>query len=121
MKQGNGQKGRTQQYILTGAALGIYFGWFFRPLQEPSIATVLLLSFAAAFVTTVLRFVRKDREQIIRRALTTWFSFAVVMAVLAARHFAYEYGGRMAVVAMTTIFGALAGYRMAIKGSESLL
>lgn len=104
-----------RQYVLTGAALGLYFGWFFRPLRDPSIVTILLLSTVITIVMTCIRMWRREWEQLAKRAASTWVNYALILAVLEARHFAFDLGGRPAVIVMTILFGALAGYRMATK------
>lgn len=109
------RKSNMRQYILTGAGLGLYFGYFFRPSTEPSIVSVVGLSLLITIVMTCIRLWKREREQLLRFALMTWLNYAAILAVLAGRHYALAIGGKSAVIAMTTIFGALAGYRMALK------
>ena len=101
-----------RQYALTGAALGLYFGWFFRPVREPSLWIVIGLSVLVTIVITILRLVRKDRPSLSKLAQNAgliFVKYAVALSVLEGRHFAFDWGGKVAVIIMTTIMGALAG------------
>lgn len=101
-----------QRYALTGAALGLYFGLFFRPVRQPSWLIVVGLSLLAALVTVGVRLWKEKRPSFpaILKALTlTWARFAVLLAVLEGRHLAYDLGGRIGATIMTTLLGGLGG------------
>ena len=104
-----------RQAVLTGAGLGLYFGWFFRPAREPNVAVVIGLSLLAALVTVVVRAVRGRRDGIVRVFGRTWLRFAAVLTVLEARHFAFDFGGRPAVIVMMLVVGALFGLWFALS------
>lgn len=106
---------KLRQYILTGAGIGLYFGWFFRPMRDPSLYTVVGLSLVITVVMTLLRLYRGERKRLIQSAGATFVQFALVIAMLEARHFAFDFGGRFAVIIFTTIMGAVSGYWMAYK------
>ncbi len=48
-----------QRYVLVGAALGLYFGIFFRPAREPSFIAAVVLSLMATAVTLLIRGLKK--------------------------------------------------------------
>lgn len=107
---------KMRRYILTGAAIGLYFGWFFRPgTREPSLVTVLFLTTIITIVVTLLRLWQKDRENLLQRTARTFINYALILAILEARHLVLDWGGRWAVIAMTTIMGMLSGWWLAQK------
>lgn len=114
------QKQKTKQdraellrrYALVGAGLGIYFGFFFRPVREPSLVVVVGLSLLIAAVMTGIKLARGERLsplQLLKDAGITFAKYALVLTILEGRHLAYDFGGRWAVTAMTTVMGALTG------------
>lgn len=105
-------KQRRQRAVLTGAAVGLYFGLFFRPVREPSLITVIWLSALVTFALLIWRVVRGERSvhKLLRLTWTTFLRFSLGLAVLEARHFAFDWGGRLAVVFLTTGLGALFGW-----------
>ncbi len=101
-----------QRYIWIGAALGLYFGLFFRPVREPSLAFVVWLSLAAAFVTVIIRVIRAKSfvwQTFIRDMVLAWAQFAFFLAMLEGRHLAYAWGGRVATAALGVVMGAISG------------
>lgn len=113
MQNKKAQSINIRQYLLTGAGLGLYFGWFFRPVREPSLWVVFGLSIVVTIVMTLLRLWRGEREQLLKRAAITMIKYIFVLSILEGRHLAFDAGGRVAVVAMTVIMGAFGGYWMA--------
>lgn len=102
-----------KRYVLVGAGLGIYFGYFFRPAREPSLLIVVGLSLLIAVVSVVLKLLRKERpsfSQILTEAGLTFARYGLLLTILEGRHLAYDFGGRWAVTAMTTMMGALVGF-----------
>lgn len=109
---------RFQRYSLIGAALGLYFGFFFRPAREPDPLFVIGLAALAALVMTFLRMRReKAPTALARYGLRTFALYALALLILEGRHWAFEAGGRTAVVLMTTLLGAVTGASMARWGS----
>jgi len=110
-----------RRYVLTGAAIGLYFGYFFRPLREPSLALVIGLSLLAAVATVGLQAVRKRPPVsiLLKDALATWVKYALLLAALEGRHWAYVMGGKAAVVVLTTLAGALMGAWLAYEKRET--
>ncbi len=97
----------TQRYVLTGAAIGLYFGYFFRPVREPSLLIIFGLSLVIVAVTLLLK--RPPLADVPKVALSTYVKYTLLLAVFEGRHLAYDFGGRWATVVMTGALGALAG------------
>ncbi len=96
-----------QRYVLTGAAIGFYFGYFFRPVREPNLLTIVGLSAVIVVVTLLLK--RPPLADVPKLALYTFIKYGLLLAVLEGRHIIYDLGGRWATVALTGLMGALAG------------
>ena len=102
------------RHIWIGAAIGLYFGWFFRPVREPSLVVVVFLALVITAVLAAWQLFRRQRleltaGQILRRIPFTYLQYAIILSVLEARHFAFDWGGRFAVIGFTTVLGALFG------------
>lgn len=110
-----------QRYLLTGAALGLYFGLFFRPLRDPSPLLAVELGFVAALVTTLLPLFRGKRPSLLTFLKTLgnhFLKYALLLLLLDARHPVYDWGGRTAVSVMTTLAGGLSGLWLAWEQTE---
>ena len=109
----NSAAARRQRYILTGAALGLYFGLFFRPAREgPSLLVIIGLSLLSALLMTLLRLRHPEERapgKLLRYGLKTWVTFALFLAMLEGRHLAHDLGGRVATTLFTTVSGAGVG------------
>lgn len=109
---------RQQQYLLTGAGLGLYFGLFFRPVREPSLLVIFGLSALIAFGIVVVRLFQKERlsaGEIVRLLLSTYLKSVILLAVFEGRHLAYDWGGRVATTFFTTLSGGLYGLWLALE------
>lgn len=111
------------RHLWVGGAIGLYFGWFFRPAREPSWVIVIFLGLLITVVLAAWQIFRRKKEnrtvgQILRRLPMTFVQYAIVLTFLEARHFAYDFGGRFAVIIMTTILGALSGLWMAYQSGN---
>lgn len=95
---------------MAGAALGLYFGLFFRPVREgPSLLLIAGLSLLSALFMTALRLRHPEKRaprRLLRYGLTTWVTFALFLAMLEGRHLVHDLGGRAATTLFTTISGA---------------
>jgi hypothetical protein len=112
---------KLRQYILTGAALGLYFGLFFRPARSPNLVTVLWLSLLSALVLTLLRLRRPEARSLpalLRYGARAWLGFALALAVLEGRHPVYDVAGRVGVTIFTAAAGAVAGWWYARRAGE---
>jgi len=103
---------KLQRYLLTGAGLGAYLGIVFRPLREPNIQTVLLLSILMVVVTFISQLIRRKGrpiQQILQKMPIKFAQYFLFVGALETRHQFYEWGGRWAVVPFMIIVGALLG------------
>jgi len=115
------------RYVLTGGALGLYFGIFFRPVRTPSVALVFGLALTVAVALALLR-AFKERPSfsvLLKGAVLNFVKTAVLLALLELRHPLYDLGGKTAVSLVMALAGAAAGFWYAReqarrpKGSES--
>ena len=108
-------KGEPKQlltrYALTGGAIGLYFGLFFRPVREPNFGYVLMLALLVAVVMSGLHWWQKRPPLVTMPAYfaTSFVKAALALAMLEGRHLAHDWGGKTAVTIFTVIMGAAAG------------
>lgn len=110
--------GRKQRFVLIGAALGLYYGIFYRPTDTaPDYGIALLLSIVAALVTVAIRFRGKKQPfgTIAMSFFWTFLFYAAFLLVLAARKWAEQLGGRAAVAVLTTVTGICLAYALAVR------
>ena len=106
------------QYVLIGAAIGLYYGLFFRPTgTEPDFLMAILLSLAASIVTVVIRSWKKGRpfSEILIDFLKILSMFSAFMVGLEIRKVIYNEWGRTVVIVFTTTLGVLIGFVAAIR------
>ncbi len=110
MKKGD-PKQLLLRYALTGGAIGLYFGLFFRPLREANYVYALMLALVASVVMTVLHVWQKQASlsTVPRQFGITFVKVALALTVLEGRHLAYDWGGKTAVTVFTVIMGAATG------------
>jgi hypothetical protein len=110
--------GRKQRFLLVGAALGLYYGIFYRPSDlTPDYGIAIVLSLLAALVTVVIRFWGKKQpfSVILKSFFWTFLFYAAFLLVLAARKLAEQLGGRTAVTVLTTLTGISLAYLLAAR------
>ncbi len=98
--------------VWVGAALGLYFGLFFRPMREPNLGLAVGLALLAAVITTLIRVWQTRRFEpgaVVKETAVSWAQYALFLGMLEGRHLAYVWGGKTAVILMTTVLGALSG------------
>ena len=107
------------RYALTGGALGIYFGFFFRPVREPSAALVLGLAVLVALVMAGLRAVkeRPSLASLLKGAALNFVKTAVLLTLLELRHPLHDMGGKTAVVVVMCLAGTAVGLWYAYEQS----
>ena len=110
------------RYALTGGALGLYFGWFFRPGEDQAfrLSTILFLAILIAIVYTGF-FAWRQRPSFSAlpfRFITTFVKAAIILAVLELRNPIYDAGGKTAVIIFTVIMGVLSGLWFAYEQSR---
>jgi len=105
------------RYSLTGAAIGLYFGLFFRPAREPNLLFVLALAILISVVMTVIKAFRERPSllKLLKVALFTFLKATLFLVLLELRHPIYDYGGKVAVTIFMTLMGALAGFGYAYE------
>lgn len=110
--------GTIQRYVLIGAAIGLYYGLFYRPSgTDPDYGIALILSVVAAAVTVAVRFWKKKPTftTLIKGYLETFLFYLVLLLTLAVRQLAEQIGGRLGLTLVTTLVGIGMGYFMAIR------
>lgn len=118
-KRGN-KKYSLSRYVWTGGAIGLYFGFFFRPQREANWGYALVL---ALLVATVLTGLHGWRERPSLKILPAFFALsfvkaALVLSLLEGRHLAFDWGGRTVVVIFTALMGAMTGLWFAYEQSR---
>ena len=106
------------QYILIGAAFGLYYGLFYREsTREPDYLIAALLSVVAAAVTVVVRSWKKGRtfQEILLDYGKVLFFFLVFMLGLELRKWVAGIGGKTAMVIFTTTIGTVLGFFAALR------
>jgi hypothetical protein len=110
--------GAMQRSILIGAAIGLYYGIFYKPSDvDPDYGIAIVLSIFAALITVVVRFWKKKQpfSVIIKNYFEMFLLYSVFLLTLAARHLAEQLGGRFVVMLFTTLTGICMGYFMATR------
>jgi hypothetical protein len=105
------------QYVIIGAALGLYYGLFYRGAQSsPDYAMAIILSVFAALVTVIVRSWKKKRPftQILMDFLKMFAIFVVFLVGLELRKVIFERWGKTIVAIFTTGMGILIGLALAI-------
>ena len=113
--------GTIQRYVLIGAALGLYYGLFYRPSNTaPDYGIAIILSVVAAAVTVAVRFWKKKPTflTLLKSYLEMFLFYSVLLLTLAVRQFAGQIGGKFAVTLVTTLVGMGMGYFMAIRKKD---
>ena len=105
------------RYALTGGALGLYFGLFFRSARQPSLLFALGLAVLITLVTLVIQIFRQrpSISYLLKSAALTFLKAGLFLILLELRHPVYGYGGKTAVTIFMTIMGALAGFGYAYE------
>lgn len=116
-------EGKTQyriymQYVLIGAAIGLYYGLFYRPTgTEPDFFMAILLSLVASLVTVVIRSWKKGRNfsELLIDFLKILSMFSAFMVGLEMRKVIYNQWGKTVVTLFTTTLGVLVGFIAALR------
>jgi len=106
------------QYVLIGAAIGLYYGLFYRPTQTaPDFFMAILLSVAASVVTVIIRSWKKGRpfSELLIDFLKILSMFSAFMVGLEMRKVIYNQWGKTVVIIFTTTLGVLIGFIAAIR------
>ena len=114
--------GTIQRYVLIGAALGLYYGLFYKPSgTPPDYGIAVILSILAAAVTVTVRFWKKRPPfaTLMKNFLETFLFYLVLLLTLAVRQVAEQVGGKLGVTLVTTLVGMGMGYFMAVRKKQS--
>ena len=106
------------QFVLVGAALGAYYGIFYRtPERAVDFSPVLLLSLVSAIVVTVIQIWKKGypAKEKLMIFLKSFGMFFLFLAMLEARPLFEQWGGKGLVIAFTTLVGATIGFVIGLK------
>jgi len=120
MKKKDEPKQLLTRYALTGGAIGLYFGLFFRPLREANYGYALVLALVAAVVMTLVSVWQKRPSfaTIPKQFLIALVKTSLALTLLEGRHLAFDWGGKTAVIVFTVIMGAVAGLWFAYDQSR---
>lgn len=106
------------QYVLVGAAIGLYYGIFSRSTQAaPDFSVAVLLAVLAGALTTVVRNWKKKRTfgEIALDFIKITAMFLVFLLALQLRSVLEAYGGRVLVIIFMTSIGILFGLVMGVR------
>jgi hypothetical protein len=112
-KKGTPQSGYRiyAQYVLVGAAIGLYYGLFNRNTMEPDYGMAVILSVLAGLVTTAVMSLRKRKtfRNIFFDFIKTTAMFTAFLMALQIKPVLEEIGGRILVITFMTSLGAIFG------------
>lgn len=99
------------RYALTGGAIGLYFGYFFRPTRGANWGYALGLAVVVALALTGLHGWQKrpSLSTLPAHFAMTFVKAALALSLLEGRHLAFNWGGKTAVIIFTTLMGAITG------------
>ena len=99
------------RYALTGGAIGLYFGLFFRPARQPNLLFVLGLAILITLVMTGIKLYRERPSlgALLKSAAATFIKAALFLILLELRHPVYDFGGKVAVTIFMTLMGTATG------------
>lgn len=110
------------QYVLVGAAIGLYYGLFNRNTTEPDYGMAVILSVLAGMVTTVVTSLRKKKtfRNFLIDFLKTTAMFTAFLMALQVKPVLEEMGGRILVITFMTSLGALFGLILGIRRKTTI-
>ena len=106
------------RYLLTGAGIGLYFGFFYRPLveREPNLFMPIALGIVGGLITAGVR-VWRTRPitplKAVLQGVTSVLAFVLFLVMMELRILAFTAGGRLGVVLLTTVTGVIIGLGLA--------
>lgn len=109
------------QFVLIGAAIGLYYGLFFRaPQTEPDFGMAIILSFVASLVTVLVRSWKKGRafKVILIDFVKILAMFMAFLVGLELRKVIFDLWGKTMVVIFTTSLGIIIGLLAAIRKKD---
>jgi drug/metabolite transporter (DMT)-like permease len=106
------------QYILIGAAIGLYYGLFYREsTRELDFGMAISISIVAALFTVLVRSWKKGRKfnEIAIDFVKVLFFFLVFMVGLEMRNLVFKTGGKSLLIFFTTVLGTGLGFLASLK------
>lgn len=106
------------QYVLVGAALGLYYGIFHKnSTDQPDYAMAVLLSVLAGILTTAVRVWKKRKtfKVIVLDFIKIWAMFLLFLLAIESNSVVYRIGGQVAVIIFMMLVGITLGLGMAIR------
>ncbi len=106
------------QYILVGAALGLYYGAFYRSTQDsPDYGIAVILAVLAGLITTVARSWKKKKSfrEIALDFVKITAMFLVFLIALQLKSVLDRIGGRVLVIAAMTLVGMIFGLIIGVR------
>ena len=110
------------QYILVGAAIGLYYGIFYKGAQsEPDYAMAVILAVLAGLLTTIVRSWKKKKSfgAIALDFLKITAMFLVFLLALQLNSAVYKIGGRALVIVFMTTLGIVLGVLIGVQKKPS--
>jgi hypothetical protein len=103
------------KYVLIGAGLGFYNGFFYHPSGTTDFETAIELAILAAAITTILRSWKRRYSfvKIMKEFISILIPLLIFMLSLASREFALKTGGKLLVVVECTLAGSILGLLVA--------
>ncbi len=106
------------QYILVGAAIGLYYGAFYRGTQtEPDYGMAIILAVLAGIVSTTVRNWKKKKtfQEIALDFIKITVMFAAFLLALQLKPVLDRIGGRVLVIAAMTLVGMIFGLIIGVR------
>jgi lysylphosphatidylglycerol synthetase-like protein (DUF2156 family) len=104
------------QYVLVGAAVGLYYGIFYRSSQPPDFAMATILALVAGVLTTAVRNWKKQKTigALAMDLIKITGMFLVFLFALQLNPVIQGIGGRTAVIVFMTLVGIIFGLVMGV-------
>jgi len=105
-------------YLLVGAALGLYYGLFYKhPGTPPAYLMAVVLALAAAGITTAVQYWKNKSpfRVILKDFFRVFVIFAIFLVGLELRKVIFEEWGKTVVTIYTTILGLALGLIVAYQ------
>jgi len=109
------------QWVLIGAAIGLYYGLFYQPTDTaPDFGMAVILSVLAALVTVIIRSWKKGFafKNILVDFLKILAMFLAFMVGIEMRKIVYNIWGKTMVIVFTTSLGLIIGLLAAIRKKD---
>lgn len=105
------------QYVLVGAAIGLYYGIFYRSQSPPDYSLAVILAVFAGVLTTAVRSWKKNKpvKTIVLDFIKITATFMAFLIALQLKSVVENFGGRTAVIVFMTSVGIIFGLIMGVR------